>query len=88
MIDSLQSSVLGFQGVIAADGTLCVKKISQLQQGRKAHVGAVVILQGGTELLVDHPVRQYAVRPIRQRDNDVLRIELAHPSQDTHLVSI
>jgi hypothetical protein len=88
MIDSLQSSVLGFQGVIAAGGTLRVKKISQSHQGREAHAGVVVILQGGTELLVDHPVRQHAVRPIRQCDNDVLGIELAYPSHDMHLASI
>jgi hypothetical protein len=64
MIDSLKGAILGFQRVIAASAALCVKKFSQPHQGHDAEVGPLVILQPGTELFVNHPIRKPAVRPV------------------------
>jgi hypothetical protein len=77
MIDSLrQRNVLGFQGVIAAGRTLCVKEFSQPQQCQKVHTGSAMILQSSTERLVNHPAWKDTVRSIGQRDNDVFGIKL------------
>jgi hypothetical protein len=89
MISSLKErSVVGFQGVIAACGVLCVKEFAQSEQCHKTHAGSVVILQSSTELLINHPAWKYAVRPVGQCNHDVLGIESGYSPQYKYLASI